>query len=54
MLLVLFTFLLVAIVTSQLAAAQRGRAEEAEAREREARLLHDISGLLAGQRSAQP
>lgn len=47
-LLVLFTFLLVAIVTSQLAAAQRGRADEAEAREREARLLHDISDLLGG------
>lgn len=47
-LLVLFTFLLVAVVTGQLAAAQRGRAEEAEAREREVRLLHDISDLLAG------
>jgi two-component system sensor histidine kinase KdpD len=46
--LVLLTFLLVAIVTSQLAATQRGRAEEAEAREREARLLHDISDLLSG------
>jgi two-component system sensor histidine kinase KdpD len=46
-LVVLFTFLLVAIVTSQLAAAQRSRAEEAEAREREARLLHDIADLLA-------
>jgi two-component system sensor histidine kinase KdpD len=48
-LLALLTFLLVAIVTGQLAAAQRGRIEEAEAREREARLLHDISELLAGQ-----
>jgi two-component system sensor histidine kinase KdpD len=47
-LLVLFTFLLVAVVTSQLAAAQRSRAEDAEAREREARLLHDISDLLGG------
>jgi two-component system sensor histidine kinase KdpD len=47
-LLVLLTFLLVAFVTSQLAAAQRGRAEVAEAREREARLLHDISDLLGG------
>jgi two-component system, OmpR family, sensor histidine kinase KdpD len=46
--LVLLTFLLVAIVTSQLAAAQRGRAEEAVAREREARLLYDISDLLVG------
>lgn len=45
-LLVLLTFLLVAVVTSQLAAAQRSRAEDAEAREREARLLHDISDLL--------
>ncbi|MDQ2935794.1 MAG: DUF4118 domain-containing protein, partial [Chloroflexota bacterium] len=47
-LLVLVTFLLVAFVTSQLAAAQRGRAEVAEAREREARLLHDLSDLLGG------
>ncbi len=47
-LLVLVTFLLVAYVTSELAAAQRGRADVAEAREREARLLHDISDLLGG------
>lgn len=43
----LLTFLLVAIVTGQLAAGQRSRVEEATAREREARLLHDISNLLA-------
>jgi two-component system sensor histidine kinase KdpD len=42
----LLTFLLVATVTGQLAATQRGRVEDAEAREREASLLHDISGLL--------
>ncbi len=51
--LALLTFLLVAIVTGQLAAAQRGRAEEAEAREREARLLHDITDLLVS-RPFQP
>jgi two-component system sensor histidine kinase KdpD len=44
----LLTFLLVAIVTGQLAAGQRSRVEEAEAREREARLVHDVSDLLAG------
>lgn len=43
----LLTFLLVAIVTGQLAAGQRSRVEEAEGREREARLLHDISDLLS-------
>jgi two-component system sensor histidine kinase KdpD len=48
--LALILFLLVAIVTGQLAAGQRNRAEEAEAREREARLLYDLSTLLVGQR----
>lgn len=43
----LLVFLLVAAVTSQLAAAQRERIFEAEAREREARLLHDLTDLLA-------
>jgi two-component system sensor histidine kinase KdpD len=46
----LFTFLLVAIVTGQLAARLRVRAEDAEAREREARLLFDLSTILASQR----
>ena len=41
------TFLLVAIVTSQLAAALRERAQQASEREGEARLLHDLAGLLA-------
>jgi two-component system sensor histidine kinase KdpD len=48
--LALVVFLLVAIVTGQLAAGQKIRAEEAESREREARLLHDVSTILAGQR----
>jgi two-component system, OmpR family, sensor histidine kinase KdpD len=43
----LLTFLLVAVVTSQLAAALRERVELAGAREREARLLHDLAALLA-------
>jgi two-component system sensor histidine kinase KdpD len=42
----LVTFLVIAVVTAQLAAAVRERAESAEAREREARLLHDLSDLL--------
>ncbi|HEY7738637.1 MAG TPA: ATP-binding protein [Candidatus Limnocylindria bacterium] len=46
----LFTFLLVAIVTGQLAARLRVRAQDAEAREREARLLFDLSTMLASQR----
>ena len=45
--LALLTFLLVAIVTSHLAAALRERAELASEREREARLLHDLAALLA-------
>lgn len=44
----LILLLVVGIAVGQLAAAQRGRAEDAEAREREARLLHDISDLLVG------
>jgi two-component system sensor histidine kinase KdpD len=43
----LLAFLLVAVVTSHLAAALRDRAEQASAREREARLLHDLAALLA-------
>ena len=45
---VLVAFLVVSVVTSQLAAAQRERLLDAEAREREARLLHDLTDLLAG------
>ena len=45
--LALGAFLIVAAVTSQLAAGQRDRVLEAEAREREARLLHDLTDLLA-------
>jgi two-component system, OmpR family, sensor histidine kinase KdpD len=44
----LLAFLIVSLVTSQLAAAQRERLLEAEAREREARLLHDLTDVLAG------
>lgn len=44
----LVAYLVVAVVTSQLAAAQRDRYLDAEAREREARLLHDLTDLLAG------
>jgi two-component system sensor histidine kinase KdpD len=43
----LVAFLVVALVTSQLAAGQRDRVLEAESREREARLLHDLTDLLA-------
>jgi two-component system sensor histidine kinase KdpD len=43
----LVTFLVVAVVTSQLAAAVRDRADAAERREREARLLHDLADLMA-------
>ena len=43
----LLTFLVVAVVTSQLAAAVRERADAAERREREARLLHDLADLMA-------
>ena len=44
----LLAFLFVSVVTSQLAAAQRDRLLDAEAREREARMLHDLTDLLAG------
>jgi two-component system sensor histidine kinase KdpD len=43
----LAAFLVIAIVTSQLAAALRDRAVEASEREREARLLHDTATMLA-------
>jgi len=42
----LVAYLVVAVVTSQLAAGQRERYLDAEAREREARLLHDLTDLL--------
>ncbi len=45
--LALLTFLVVAVVTSQLAAAVRDRADAAERGEREARLLHDLADLMA-------
>jgi two-component system sensor histidine kinase KdpD len=44
----LLAFLAVAIVTSHLAAGQRERYIVAESREREARVLHDLTDLLAG------
>jgi len=44
----LLAYLVVAAVVSQLAAGQRERFLDAEAREREARLLHDLTDLLAG------
>ena len=44
----LLAFLTVAIVTSWLTTAQRERYLVAEEREREARLLHDLTDLLAG------
>jgi two-component system sensor histidine kinase KdpD len=47
--LVLVTFLLVGVVVSQLVAGQHRRAEEAEARRREALLLHDVGEQLAHQ-----
>jgi two-component system sensor histidine kinase KdpD len=40
--LALFFFLVVAIITAQFAAALRGRAEEAQRRERETRILYDL------------
>ena len=45
----LLAFLIVSVVTSQLAAGQRERLLDAEAREREARMLHDLTDLLAGE-----
>jgi two-component system sensor histidine kinase KdpD len=42
----LFMFLLTALITGQLAAGQRRRAEEARAREREAALLFEVSGMM--------
>jgi two-component system, OmpR family, sensor histidine kinase KdpD len=44
----LLAFLVVSLVTSQLAASQRERLLDAEAREREARMLHDLTDVLAG------
>ncbi|MGQ0608642.1 MAG: sensor histidine kinase [Chloroflexota bacterium] len=44
----LLAFLVVSVITSQLAAAQRDRLLDAEAGEREARMLHDLTDLLAG------
>jgi two-component system sensor histidine kinase KdpD len=44
----LLAFLVVSVVTSHLAAGQRERLLDAEAREREARMLHDLTDLLAG------
>ena len=45
--LALLLFLLTATITSQLAAAQRQRAEEAEQREREAVVLYDVVRLMS-------
>lgn len=47
-LVVLSVFLLVAIVTSQLAARQRQQALEAQRREREAVVLYDVARLMGG------
>ncbi len=44
----LLVFLITAIITGQLAADQRRRAEEAQAREKEAVLLYDILRLMQG------
>jgi two-component system sensor histidine kinase KdpD len=44
----LLAYLVVASVASQLAAGQRSRVIEIAAREREARILHDLTDLLAG------
>jgi two-component system sensor histidine kinase KdpD len=44
----LLAYLIVSLVTSQLAALQHERLLDAEAREREARMLHDLTDLLAG------
>jgi two-component system sensor histidine kinase KdpD len=43
----LILFLVVSIVTAQLAAGQRRRAEEARRREREARALHELGRILS-------
>lgn len=43
----LLLFLLTAVVTGQLAAAQRARAQDAREREREARVLYDVVRLTA-------
>lgn len=45
-LVVLFVFLLVAVVTGQLGASQRARAEEARSRERETTLLYELARSL--------
>ena len=45
----LVVFLLTAVMTGQLAAGQRSRAQEAEQREREASVLYDIARSLGGQ-----
>lgn len=45
-LVVLFVFLLVAVVTGQLGASQRARAEEARSRERETALLYELARSL--------
>src|SRR5262249_6591530 len=45
----LLVFLATAIVTGQLAAAQRRRAEEARHRERDAVVLYDIARLVSGE-----
>lgn len=45
----LVAFLAISLVTSQLAAAGRDRVLDAEAGEREARMLHDLTDLLAGE-----
>jgi two-component system, OmpR family, sensor histidine kinase KdpD len=44
--LTLLLFLFTAIITGQLAARQRQRAEEAEARERDAAILYDVARIL--------
>jgi len=44
----LIVFLLTAIITGELAAGQRRRAEESEEREREARVLYDTARSLGG------
>lgn len=46
--LVLLLLLLAAVITGQVAADQRARAREAERREREARLLYDVTRLMIG------
>lgn len=49
----LLLFLATAVVTGQLAAGQRRRAEEAERREREAMVLSDVVRLMAGPDTAE-